>query len=129
MNYVTKKPEVNRLISSGHLENPKKVSVRAVGNKHKPTYVDSIFLYLKKSGLTDAAMTRFSQDLTYSCESRGRALSVAEAFVFAQLWGRGYLDSFTSEPASEHAIYESGYAFGYAEGQHPIEDNDHDYTN
>ena len=91
--------------------------------------LSAVINLLIKKGLRDTAIARFTEDLTYTNKSRGRALSVAEAFVFAQLWGRGYLDSFTSEPASEHAIYESGYAFGYAECQHPIEDNDHDYTN
>jgi len=90
---------------------------------------EQLLQYLITSDLSAAAIARFIDDLTYSVESRGRALTVAEAFVFAQLWVRGYLDSFTSEPASEHAIYESGYAFGYAECQHPIEENDYDYIN
>lgn len=108
-----------------------------LGNTYIPTLLNSgspppseqLLQYLLTSDLSAAAIERFIEAFTNSAESRGRALSVAEAFVFAQLWVRGYLDSFTSEPASEHAIYESGYAFGYAEGQHPIEDNDYDYIN
>lgn len=84
---------------------------------------------LIKRGLGEQAIARFAEDLTHANKSRCRAFSAAEAFVFAQLWSLGYLDSFTSEPASEHAIYESGYAFGYHEGQHPIEDFDNDYIN
>ena len=88
-----------------------------------------VITLLLKKGVNTPGLTRFASDLAYQVESRGRALTGAEAFVFAQLWSLGYLDSFTSEPASTDATYESGYAFGYAEGQHPIEDNDHDYTN
>jgi hypothetical protein len=84
---------------------------------------------LIKRGLREQAIARFAEDLTHANKSRCRAFSAAEAFVFAQLWSLGYLDSFTSEPASEHAIYESGYAFGYHEGQHPIEESDNDYIN